>query len=178
MPDVSAPSSQWWFRAAGTEKVYGPVSPEVLLGWAREGRVYPEDKVSPDNSSWGDARGLPFLAMDTVIVRPDGRVLGPYHRDAVEALRKVGKVKAPCSIEAGYDLHCQVIGIYRSRRYTELLHKDGEPRSCICAYRLKPFADQNSVKRRSKRNAVSDRGKRHNVKHSEQRFFCKQFMKL
>ena len=74
MPDVSAPSSQWWFRAAGTEKVYGPVSPEVLLGWAREGRVNPEDKVSPDNSSWGDARGLPFLAMDTVIVRPDGRV--------------------------------------------------------------------------------------------------------
>ena len=90
MADAPAPSSQWWFRAAGTEKVYGPVSPEVLLGWAREGRVYPEDKVSPDNSSWGDARGLPFLAMDTVIVRPDGRVLGPYHRDAVEALRKVG----------------------------------------------------------------------------------------
>ena len=104
MPDVSAPSSQWWFRAAGTEKVYGPVSPEVLLGWAREGRVYPEDKVSPDNSSWGDARGLPFLAMDTVIVRPDGRVLGPYHRDAVEALRKVGKVPPESVVRSAREL--------------------------------------------------------------------------
>lgn len=104
MPDVSAPSSQWWFRAAGTEKVYGPVSPEVLLGWAREGRVYPEDKVSPDNSSWGDARGLPFLAMDTVIVRPDGRVLGPYHRNAVEALRKVGKVPPESVVRSAREL--------------------------------------------------------------------------
>ena len=91
MADAPA-SSQWWFRAAGTEKVYGPVSPDALLGWAREGRIYPEDKVSSDNASWGDARQLPFLAMDTVIVRPDGRVLGPFHRDAVDALRKAGKV--------------------------------------------------------------------------------------
>ena len=85
----SPASSQWWFRAAGTEKVYGPVSPEALLGWAREGRIYPEDKVSSDNASWGDARQLPFLAMDTVIVRPDGLVLGPFHRDAVDALRSL-----------------------------------------------------------------------------------------
>ena len=104
MADVSAPSSQWWFRAAGTEKVYGPVSPEVLLGWAREGRIYPEDKVSSDNASWGDARGLPFLAMDTVIVRPDGRVLGPFHRDAVEALRKVGKVPPESVVRSAREL--------------------------------------------------------------------------
>ena len=104
MADAPAPSSQWWFRAAGTEKVYGPVSPDVLLGWAREGRVYPEDKVSPDNAAWGDARGLPFLAMDTVIVRPDGRVLGPYHRDAVEALRKVGKVPPESDVRSAREL--------------------------------------------------------------------------
>ena len=104
MADAPAPSSQWWFRAAGTEKVYGPVSPDVLLGWAREGRVYPEDKVSPDNAAWGDARGLPFLAMDTVIVRPDGRVLGPYHRDAVEALRKVGKVPPESVVRSAREL--------------------------------------------------------------------------
>ena len=97
-------SSQWWFRAAGTEKVYGPVSPDTLLGWAREGRIYPEDKVSSDNASWGDARQLPFLAMDTVIVRPDGRVLGPFHRDAVDALRKAGKVPPESVVRSAREL--------------------------------------------------------------------------
>ena len=56
MADAPSSGSQWWFRAAGTEKIYGPVSPDALLGWAREGRIYPEDKVSSDKSAWGDAR--------------------------------------------------------------------------------------------------------------------------
>ena len=104
MADASASGSQWWFRAAGTDKVYGPVSPDTLLGWAREGRIYPEDKVSSDNASWGDARQLPFLAMDTVIVRPDGRVLGPFHRDAVDALRKAGKVPPESVVRSAREL--------------------------------------------------------------------------
>ena len=106
MTDVSANASaaQWWFRGAGSEKTFGPVGPEVLLSWAREGRIFPEDKVSPDQSAWGDARMLAFLAMDTVIVRPDGRILGPFNAAAIDALRKAGKVPEDAVVRRAADL--------------------------------------------------------------------------
>ena len=97
----AAPPSQWWVRPSQGGGEFGPVSPDGLVEWARGARVFPDDQVSPDRKKWTAARELKFLGMDTVIVPPTGRILGPFHPGAVEVLRAAGKVPGGSRVVTG-----------------------------------------------------------------------------
>ena len=92
MADADNSISQWWVRTANSGKVFGPVGQEGLLDWARQCRVFPDDQISNNQQQWRPAREAPFLGMDTIIVHADGRMIGPFHPDAVDVLRSTGKI--------------------------------------------------------------------------------------
>ena len=87
MPDSgkAASSVKWWVRSAVNGQEFGPASQAGLLAWAREGRIFPDDGLSNDRKTWRSAREWTMLEMDTLVILPDGRVIGPLHADAVAA---------------------------------------------------------------------------------------------
>ena len=92
---------QWWVRPSQGGGEFGPVSPDGLVDWARGARVFPDDQVSPDRKAWTPARDIRFLGMDTIIVPPTGRILGPFHPGAIDALRAAGKVPPSSCVVTG-----------------------------------------------------------------------------
>jgi len=70
-------TGQWFLKRGGV--VYGPVTPEVLLDWARSGRIRPDDQVSQDNVQWRAPSEVDFLEMEWMIETPDGHGLGPVN---------------------------------------------------------------------------------------------------
>ncbi|HIE11145.1 MAG TPA: hypothetical protein EYP62_05975 [Kiritimatiellae bacterium] len=68
---------QWFLKRGGV--VYGPVTSEVLLEWARSGRIRPHDQVSQDNIQWRPPSDVEFLQMEWIIQTTDGGGLGPVN---------------------------------------------------------------------------------------------------
>jgi len=106
MADAPAPNPapSWWFRSVADDEIRGPYAPEALLDFARRGLVVPGDWISSDRTTWHDARKLGFLGMDTLVVRPDGRVLGPFHPDAAAAFVAEGKVPSGSILRTAKEL--------------------------------------------------------------------------
>lgn len=100
MPDSgkAASSVKWWVRSAVNGQEFGPASQAGLLAWAREGRIFPDDGLSNDRKTWRSAREWTMLEMDTLVILPDGRVIGPLHADAVAELSRTGKIPAAARI--------------------------------------------------------------------------------
>lgn len=104
MDDANNPIPQWWVRTANSGKVFGPVGQEGLLDWARQCRVFPDDQISNNQQQWRSAREAPFLGMDTIIVHADGRMIGPFHPDAIEVLRTTGKIPDDSKVVSTRDI--------------------------------------------------------------------------
>ena len=83
---------QWFVRMVAGGAVFGPIRTNGLVLWAAEGRVMPDDEISEDKVHWIPAQELPELCMDTLIAHPNGSFIGPFHRDALQALIREGKI--------------------------------------------------------------------------------------
>ena len=81
---------QWWLRAQ--DEVFGPVTREGLLEWARMGRIQPGQDVSEDGTTWTPATDVAFLDMRWSIDIGDGTPRGPFNKEAAQALLASGRL--------------------------------------------------------------------------------------
>ncbi len=79
-----------WHVKKEDGSVYGPVDLDTLRHWAANGRIGPEDSVSPDGQTWSPAPEQTVLEMRWVIDLPDGRSYGPVHLLACRELLHEG----------------------------------------------------------------------------------------
>lgn len=82
--------NQWWLRAQ--DEVFGPVTRDNLLEWARMGRIQPGQDVSEDGESWVPATEVAFLDMRWSIDIGDGTPRGPFNKQAAQALLASGRL--------------------------------------------------------------------------------------
>ncbi|MGN0847614.1 MAG: hypothetical protein ACI4RA_09555 [Kiritimatiellia bacterium] len=82
--------NQWWLRTP--DEVFGPVTRESLLEWARMGRIQPGQDVSEDGETWMPATDVPFLDMRWSIDIGDGTPRGPFNKQAAQALLASGRL--------------------------------------------------------------------------------------
>ena len=80
----------WWLRTQ--DDVFGPVTRDELLNWARMGRVQPGQEVSQDGETWQSATSVDFLDMRWSIDIGDGMPRGPFNKQAAQALLKSGRL--------------------------------------------------------------------------------------
>ena len=83
-------SNQWWLRAQ--DEVFGPVTRDNLLEWARMGRIQPGQDVSADGETWIPATEVAFLDMRWSIDIGDGTPRGPFNKQAAQALLASGRL--------------------------------------------------------------------------------------
>ncbi len=83
-------NNQWWLRTQ--EEVFGPVTRENLLEWARMGRIQPGQEVSEDGENWISATEVAFLDMRWSIDIGDGTPRGPFNKQAAQALLASGRL--------------------------------------------------------------------------------------
>ena len=76
---------KWQIRAEDGS-IFGPATIDVLLSWARDGRLSPTHVISRDGETWTPVTAHPELQMDWVSEISPGRFYGPIHRDALEEL--------------------------------------------------------------------------------------------
>lgn len=82
--------NQWWLRTQ--DEVFGPVTRDNLLDWARMGRIQPGQEVSDDGESWRPATEVDFLDMRWSIDIGDGTPRGPFNKQAAQALLESGRL--------------------------------------------------------------------------------------
>jgi polyhydroxyalkanoate synthesis regulator phasin len=82
-----------WYLRKLDNTVYGPVDLDVLKGWAAQGRVHPDDRVSQDNQTWRPAPEISQLHMDWIVDLAEGKPYGPLHLLAIRELIREGTVK-------------------------------------------------------------------------------------
>jgi len=85
-----ARNDQWWLRTQ--DEVFGPVTRDNLLEWARMGRIQPGQEVSDDAESWKPATEVAFLDMRWSIDIGDGTPRGPFNKQAAQALLASGRL--------------------------------------------------------------------------------------
>ena len=83
-------NSQWWLRTQ--DEVFGPVTRDNLLEWARMGRIQPGQEVSDDGETWIPATDVAFLDMRWSIDIGDGTPRGPFNKQAAQALLASGRL--------------------------------------------------------------------------------------
>ncbi len=81
-----------WYLKKSDGTIFGPVPLTDLQLWAADGRVAPDDLLSPDRAKWTPAPRLESLSMDCVIKFRDGTTYGPLHRRAIGELVMEGHV--------------------------------------------------------------------------------------
>ncbi len=72
--------------------MFGPINTKGLVHWACDGRIMPDDEISPDRINWRASRELEELGMDTMLERPDGTFMGPFNAKAIDPLAREGKI--------------------------------------------------------------------------------------
>lgn len=80
----------WYIRTP--DDVYGPVSQDQLLEWARMGRIQPGQEASTDQVTWTPVVDVPFLDMRWSIDIGDGTPRGPFNHAAAQALLASGRL--------------------------------------------------------------------------------------
>lgn len=80
----------WYIRTP--DDVYGPVSQDQLLEWARMGRIQPGQEASTDQVTWTPVVDMPFLDMRWSIDIGDGTPRGPFNHAAAQALLASGRL--------------------------------------------------------------------------------------
>lgn len=80
----------WQLKTAGG--IFTAESDERLLEWARLGRIQPGQTVRKDGGEWKGVSEIDFLDMKWSIDIGDGRLHGPYNREAAEKLLETGRL--------------------------------------------------------------------------------------
>lgn len=80
----------WQLKTAGG--IFTAESDERLLEWARLGRIQPGQTVRNDGGEWQSVGDVGFLDMKWSIDIGDGRLHGPYNRQAAEKLLETGRL--------------------------------------------------------------------------------------
>ncbi len=75
-----------WFLRIDDGSTYGPVALGELVAWARQGRIEPENEVSPDGETWVPACNVDAFAMDWEVLLPGGGLYGPVCRETIPEL--------------------------------------------------------------------------------------------
>jgi hypothetical protein len=88
-----------WYLKRIDGEVYGPVDLPTLQLWATDGRVSPDDKISPDQKKWSPASDLAELCMDWKVEVRDGSIYGPIHLLALRDLIHDGTVSRRAKIK-------------------------------------------------------------------------------
>ncbi len=83
-------NNRWWLRTQ--DEVFGPVTRENLLEWARMGRIQPGQEVSENGENWISATDVAFLDMRWSIDIGDGTPRGPFNKQAAQALLASGRL--------------------------------------------------------------------------------------
>jgi hypothetical protein len=81
-----------WQLRNDSGRVFGPISLTDLRLWAGDGRVGPDDDVSPPGGPWRAARDVPELGMDWLLELPDGGFFGPVPLDAFLDMLREGSL--------------------------------------------------------------------------------------
>ncbi len=81
-----------WFVRMSNGSMFGPINTKGLVHWACDGRIMPDDEISPDRINWRASRELEELGMDMMIERPDGTFMGPFNSKAIDPLAREGKI--------------------------------------------------------------------------------------
>ena len=81
-----------WYLRKSDDAVYGPVDDATLRQWAAQGRIAPEDQISPDRQTWSPAHEQSGLEMDWLIEMDDGTLYGPMHLAALRELAADGSL--------------------------------------------------------------------------------------
>ena len=68
-----------WHLKKNSGDVFGPVELDILVLWAKEGRIAPDDEVSQDLRSWSPANKIDLLEMVWTIDLEDGGTFGPIN---------------------------------------------------------------------------------------------------
>ena len=79
-----------WFLRADDGSVYGPADMETLKAWCLDGRIEPDNELSPDQSNWVPAQSVPELEMDWYARLADGMRIGPFPLALVPGLLENG----------------------------------------------------------------------------------------
>lgn len=88
----AATAPREWFVRMSNGSMFGPINTKGLVHWACDGRIMPDDEISPDRINWRASRDLDELGMDTMIERPDGTFMGPFNAKAIDPLAREGKI--------------------------------------------------------------------------------------
>jgi hypothetical protein len=91
---MSAPQGLMYFLKKADGAIYGPSDLNTLQGWAREGRVAPDDMISKDKDVWYPAPTLTDLEMNWLVHLSDGTQYGPIHLQALKELIEEGSLSA------------------------------------------------------------------------------------
>ena len=87
-----------WFVRTPDGGVYGPVDTHTLCEWAEQGRIEPDDEVSPDRESWKNAAEIPELEMDWTAETEDSSQIGPFNFHLSKELVRRGVLPADATI--------------------------------------------------------------------------------
>jgi hypothetical protein len=90
----------WYLKKAQGETVYGPVDETSLEAWAADGRVAPDDLVSPDRRQWKPAPQIPALNMEWMVELEGGGPYGPLHVMALRELVREGQLRPETKIRS------------------------------------------------------------------------------
>ncbi|MFO7871546.1 MAG: hypothetical protein R6V03_08970 [Kiritimatiellia bacterium] len=75
-----------WYLKTADGLVYGPVTLDKLIEWARQGRVSPSARVSSDSTTWLPPEEVPELKMEWYLQAADGEAEGPFNLLAIPSL--------------------------------------------------------------------------------------------
>ncbi len=119
--------SRLWFLRKENGAVYGPVAEEVLAAWAADGRVAPEDFISPDQIIWTPPNELPSLGMEWMIELGPGLEYGPAHERALLALVDEGAVEPPVRLRNIHTGEVRVVGAPPHKGDTQRITAEAAP---------------------------------------------------
>lgn len=83
-----------WFILKADGNVYGPATLTKLKEWVSDGRVEPDDQLSPDQETWTPAIEYAELEMEYIILFSENQLYGPVHRAVLDQLIKDGDIDA------------------------------------------------------------------------------------
>lgn len=100
-------NNQWWLRTQ--DEVFGPVTRDNLIEWARMGRIQPGQDVSCDGENWMPATDVDFLDMRWSIDIGDGMPpRGPFNKQAAQALLASGRLPQGSTLVEAVQQHTSV----------------------------------------------------------------------
>jgi flagellar motor protein MotB len=79
-----------WFMRTDDGAVYGPATMDTLKEWCLDGRIEPDNELSPDQKNWVPAQSVPELEMDWYARLDDGTRIGPFPLALVPGLLENG----------------------------------------------------------------------------------------